>query len=97
MDAFSPETLKLLQTVLRSLVIVPVLAMMFALPASAQTSSSSEAQSTGAAILVTIDKSRQKMTVFLDGVQKYEWPVSTGRAGYSTPSGNYTATSMNEV
>ncbi|MFZ1951384.1 MAG: L,D-transpeptidase [Pseudolabrys sp.] len=97
MDAFSPETLKLLQTVLRGLVIVPVLAMMFALPASAQTSSSSEAQSTGAAILVTIDKSRQKMTVFLDGVQKYEWPVSTGRAGYSTPSGNYTATSMNEV
>ena len=74
-----------------------VLAMMFALPAGGQTSSSSEAQSTGAAILVTIDKSRQKMTVFLDGVQKYEWPVSTGRAGYSTPSGNYTATSMNEV
>jgi hypothetical protein len=70
---------------------------MVVLPASAQNSSSSEAQSTGTAILVTIDKSRQKMTVFLDGVQKYEWPVSTGRAGYSTPSGNYTATSMNEV
>jgi hypothetical protein len=37
------------------------------------------------------------MTVFLDGIQKYEWPVSTGRAGYSTPSGTYTATSMNEI
>ena len=37
------------------------------------------------------------MTVFLDGVEKYDWPVSTGRAGYSTPSGTYTATSMNEV
>src|SRR5262249_52271720 len=42
-------------------------------------------------------KSQQKMTVFLDGLKKYEWPVSTGRAGYSTPSGTYTATSMNEV
>jgi hypothetical protein len=78
------------------LVIVLVLAMMLALPASAQTSSSSEAQSTGA-ILINIDKSRQKMTVFLDGVEKYVWPVSTGQAGYSTPSGTYTATSMNEI
>ena len=37
------------------------------------------------------------MTVFLDGVKKYDWPVSTGKAGYSTPSGTYTATSMNEI
>jgi len=37
------------------------------------------------------------MTVFLDGIEKYDWPVSTGRAGYSTPSGTYTATSMNEI
>jgi hypothetical protein len=77
------------------LVVVSVL-MMFALPASAQVSSSSETQSTGA-ILINIDKSRQRMTVFLDGVEKYVWPVSTGQAGYSTPSGNYTATSMNEI
>ena len=37
------------------------------------------------------------MTVFLDGVETYDWPVSTGKAGYSTPSGTYTATSMNEI
>ena len=49
------------------------------------------------AVLVNIDKTNQKMTVFLDGVEAYEWPVSTGRAGYSTPSGTYTATSMNEI
>src|SRR5262245_32487741 len=78
------------------LVIVPVLAMMLAFPASAQVSSGSETQSTGA-VLITIDKSKQKMTVFLDGVEKYVWPVSTGLAGYSTPSGTYTATSMNEI
>jgi len=83
------------------LVIVPVLAVMFASPASAQVSSSpesrSESQSADSTIHVTIDKSRQKMTVALDGVTKYEWPVSTGKAGYSTPSGTYTTTSMNEI
>ena len=53
------------------LVIVPVLAMMLAFPASAQISSNSETQSTSAAVLINIDKSKQKMTVFLDGVEKY--------------------------
>jgi len=80
------------------LVIVPVLAMMLAFPASAQIGSDySKTQSTGAAVLINIDKAKQKMTVFLDGVEKYVWPVSTGLAGYSTPSGTYTATSMNEI
>ena len=51
----------------------------------------------GAAVLININKTKQEMTIFLDGIQKYDWPVSTGRAGYSTPSGTYTATSMNEI
>src|SRR5262245_8636913 len=86
------------------LVIVPVLAMIIAFPASAQVNSSSgtqrpdnsETQSPGV-ILIDIDKSKQEMTVSIDGVQKHVWPVSTGLAGYSTPSGNYSATSMNEI
>jgi lipoprotein-anchoring transpeptidase ErfK/SrfK len=49
------------------------------------------------AVLINIDKTKQKMTIFLGGVKKYDWPVSTGKAGYSTPSGTYTATSMNEI
>jgi len=48
-------------------------------------------------ILIDIDKSTQEMTVFVDGVQQYSWPVSTGIRGYSTPSGTYTASSMNEI
>ena len=48
-------------------------------------------------ILINIDKTKQQMTVFLDGVESYNWPVSTGKAGYSTPSGTFTAMSMNEV
>lgn len=49
------------------------------------------------AVLVNIDKTNQQMTVSLDGVETYQWRVSTGRAGYSTPSGTYTATSMNKI
>jgi lipoprotein-anchoring transpeptidase ErfK/SrfK len=141
---------------LRGGIILPVLAMLLAFPASGQTSSDPETQSTAgaqaqsestsaptssnpatpktgsnavtpsretnstaaraesksagtqpefnpgikkadSAVLINIDKTKQKVTVFLDGVEKYDWPVSTGRAGYSTPSGTYTATSMNEV
>jgi uncharacterized protein (TIGR02246 family) len=54
-------------------------------------------ENTKPVILINIDKSKQRMTVSVDGVETFDWPVSTGRAGYSTPSGNYTATSMNEI
>lgn len=33
------------------------------------------------ALLVTIDKDIQRMTVTLDGVERYVWPVSTGQPG----------------
>ena len=48
-------------------------------------------------VLISIDKASQTMTVLLDGVQQYEWPVSTGLRGYTTPSGTYTARSMNKI
>src|SRR5262245_32945209 len=41
------------------------------------------------AVLISIDKTTQQMTVSVDGVRKYTWPVSTGRAGYATPSGSF--------
>jgi hypothetical protein len=37
------------------------------------------------------------MKVFVDGVERYTWEVSTGLRGYDTPSGTYTARSMNEI
>jgi hypothetical protein len=40
-------------------------------------------------ILINIDKSSQHMTVAVDGSQRYDWPVSTGRPGYDTPSGDF--------
>jgi len=125
----------------RSLVIVALLAAIFALPARAQTASDfngigtadaqtqsepavgptstnpktdsntaspntktesrrapePETKKAGSTVVIGINKTNQEMTVSLDGIEKYRWPVSTGRAGYSTPSGNYAATSMNEI
>jgi lipoprotein-anchoring transpeptidase ErfK/SrfK len=42
-----------------------------------------------AGILVQIDKSRQRMTVSVDGKVRHTFAVSTGRRGFGTPSGTY--------
>jgi lipoprotein-anchoring transpeptidase ErfK/SrfK len=38
-------------------------------------------------VVVHIDKYAQRMAVSIDGTPRYNWPVSTGRSGYGTPSG----------
>ena len=48
----------------------------------------------GAAVLISIDKAAQRMTVIVDGELRWSWLVSTGRAGYDTPNGGYTAFRM---
>jgi L,D-transpeptidase catalytic domain len=40
-------------------------------------------------VLIAIDKSTQTMSVSVDGTERYNWPVSTGRPGYETPSGTF--------
>src|SRR5215218_10224838 len=47
-----------------------------------------------AKVLITIDKSAQRMAVNVDGDTRWTWPVSTGRGGYATPSGRFTAFRM---
>jgi lipoprotein-anchoring transpeptidase ErfK/SrfK len=42
-----------------------------------------------ASIVVHIDRSNQRMAVMVDGVPRYNWRVSTARAGYVTPPGTY--------
>ena len=64
---------------------------------SATPAASEETNPIKSSVLINIDKAGQKMTVLVDGVQQYEWPVSTGLSGYTTPSGAYTARSMNEI
>lgn len=42
-----------------------------------------------AEVLVRIDKSTQRMSVSVDGEPRHVWPVSTGRAGFGTPNGQF--------
>ena len=47
-----------------------------------------------ASVVVSVEKSTQRMTVTVDGAIRYRWPVSTGRKGYPTPSGSFRAFRM---
>lgn len=40
-------------------------------------------------VLISVDKNSQEMSVSVDGALRYQWPVSTARAGYNTPNGTY--------
>jgi hypothetical protein len=54
---------------------------------------------TGAAqanVSITIDKNAQQMTVAVDGVERYHWPVSTGIPSYETPNGSFRTFRMEE-
>lgn len=42
-----------------------------------------------AAVVAYVDLSSQRMTVKVNGKAKHNWRVSTGRKGYSTPTGTY--------
>jgi lipoprotein-anchoring transpeptidase ErfK/SrfK len=66
-----------------SLIGASLAALVFCLPARAN-------------ILISVDKSTQRMTVTVDGKARYNWPVSTGRAGHDTPSGTFPAFSMDK-
>jgi hypothetical protein len=45
-------------------------------------------------ILITVDKSSQRMSVSVDGQPRWNWRVSTGAPGYDTPSGTFRAFRM---
>src|SRR5258708_12341689 len=54
---------------------------------------------TGAAqanVSITVDKNAQQMTVAVDGVERYHWPVSTGIPSYETPNGSFRTFRMEE-
>ena len=44
-----------------------------------------------AAVVITVDKSSQQVTVQVDGATRWQWKVSTGRIGHDTPNGTYHA------
>jgi lipoprotein-anchoring transpeptidase ErfK/SrfK len=60
-----------------------LLGLLFAFPAIAQ-----------AQILAKINLSSQRMNVYVDGAERYSWPVSTARRGYHTPVGKFKPTAL---
>src|SRR6202171_784655 len=54
---------------------------------------------TGAAranVSIPVNKNAQVMTVAVDGVERYHWPVSTGIPSYETPNGSFRTFRMEE-
>src|SRR5712672_4836903 len=49
-----------------------------------------------AKIDITIDKNAQLMTVAVDGIERYHWPVSTGIPSRETPNGSFRTFRMEE-
>jgi hypothetical protein len=43
-----------------------------------------------AEVFISVNKATQRMSVSIDGEERYSWPVSTGLAGYATPAGRFT-------
>src|ERR1700716_147581 len=49
-----------------------------------------------AKVAITVDKDNQQMTVAVDGVERYHWPVSSGIPSYETPNGSFRTFRMEE-
>ena len=48
-------------------------------------------------VMIIIDKGAQSMSVIVEGDKRWVWLVSTGREGYATPEGSYSALKMEEI
>jgi len=57
--------------------------LIFAGPAAAQPS-----------VVARVSLSTQRMEVYVDGQPRYNWPVSTARRGYRTPTGTFQPTAL---
>ncbi len=42
-----------------------------------------------AKVSILVDKDNQQMTVSVNGVERYQWPVSTGNPSHETPNGKF--------
>ena len=49
-----------------------------------------------AKVSITVDKNAQLLTVEVDGVERYQWPVSTGNPSHETPNGTFRTFRMEE-
>lgn len=61
----------------------------FALVAAMTVAALGMSSAANSAVDVRVDVSKQRMLVYVEGELAYNWPVSTGRKGFSTPHGTY--------
>ncbi|MBU2582939.1 MAG: L,D-transpeptidase [Alphaproteobacteria bacterium] len=50
-----------------------------------------------ASVTVKVDRGAQTMHVYVDGYLQHSWAISTGRRGYTTPSGVYRPTRLERM
>jgi len=50
-----------------------------------------------AKVVAKVDISDQKMRVYINGIPRHSWKVSTGRSGYRTPVGSYNPTRTHKM
>ena len=50
-----------------------------------------------ATVEARIDLSQQRMKVYKNGRLRYTWKISSGKRGYTTPTGSYRPTRMHEM
>mgnify|MGYP000459942441 FL=1 len=50
-----------------------------------------------AKVVAKVDISDQKMRVYINGIPRHSWKVSTGRRGYRTPVGSYRPTRTHKM
>jgi lipoprotein-anchoring transpeptidase ErfK/SrfK len=82
---------------IRALLAAAVFAAFSVAPALAQKQQATTAQvpAEPPSIVVTISVPKQELTVVIDGVETYVWPVSTAKQGALTPAGTFKVQSMN--
>ncbi len=67
----------------RPVLLAALFGLVLALPSLAQ-----------AQVVAKINLSSQRMAVFVNGAPRYNWPVSTARRGYRTPTGTFKPTAL---
>ncbi|MGE3528583.1 MAG: L,D-transpeptidase [Methyloceanibacter sp.] len=68
---------------MRRYLLLAVFGLVFSIPGIAE-----------ADVVAKINLSNQRMAVFVDGAPRYNWPVSTARSGYRTPTGSFRPTAL---
>ncbi len=71
--------------------------LFFVLPIALTAFVTSPAADALAGVTVKINRGSQTMHVYVGGALRHTWAVSTGRRGYTTPSGSYRPTRLERM